>query len=398
MCARPSSSSDSSGHGIEHTNTSSAPESTSTSSGTELTQNDNEQHPAATTSDPAGFSTPPPIYPSKWPDYTMDMGLFDEKSHIVISDTPRSNIESAPFALGFGLDLGMTDITLGNAGFSGQEYVDQNYPTNNNLTLDAIGLAELEKVSKLEMQQFSQNSPICSSPDQTEDWPFHESINDEGCQCIWRAFTVIQMLHGANSSCTQLDFESLPSKGLHSTFQGLDATLTANRRAIEAVGLILQCSCARSLAIYSMVVLIVHQVLVSYCKLLAASLSAYIVPGKGEHTSFPASSSTSRNSSMSSAPSMQSPMSTVFDVPFAIGGYVLKQTERDSILKHVLRSEIEKLGVLISRIRAYHTSDDPAQTPVKAFVESLVETRRISLEALVPDYPGKGCCVDTKGL
>jgi hypothetical protein len=101
---------------------------------------------------------------------------------------------------------------------------------------------------------------------------------------------------------------------------------------------------------------------------------------------------------MSSAPSMQSPMSTVFDVPFAIGGYVLKQTERDSILKHVLRSEIEKLGVLISRIRAYHTSDDPAQTPVKAFVESLVETRRISLEALVPDYPGKGCCVDTKGL
>ncbi|KAF2650613.1 hypothetical protein K491DRAFT_761613 [Lophiostoma macrostomum CBS 122681] len=387
MCAMSSASSESAGLGVERTNTTSAPESTSMSSAAEPGHPEDEQRPATTMSESAGFSTPPPIDPGKWPDYPMDMGFFDEQSHLIMSETPRSSIDSGAFALGFGLNLGMTDFAMSNTGFSGQERLDRTYTANNNPLADAIGL------EKLEMQPFSQSSPSCSSPDQTEDssWPFQEPTNND-CQCIWRAFTVVQMLHRANASCTQLDFDSVSSRGTQSTPQGLDATLTANRIAIETVGMILQCSCARSLAIYSMVVLIVHQVLVSYCKLLAASLSAYIIPGKGEHASSSSSTSSfppSRASSMSSAPPMQSqsPMgSTVFDVPFAIGGYVLKHTERDSILKHVLRSEIEKLGVLIARIRAYHTSDDPVQNPVKAFVESLVETRRISLEALVPDY------------
>ena len=313
------------------------------------------------------------------------MSMFDEQAQAIISDTPQSSFDNGAFAMGFGLDLDMTEFAMGNVGLSG---LDRTFSNSYNSLSSAMGF------EKLEMLDSSLSSPSCSSPEQTDDanWPFNESTNNEGCQCIWRTFKVVQMLHRANANCTQLDFDFLSTRGAQSMPQGLDATLTANRMATETVGMILQCLCARSLAVYSMVVLIVHQVLVSYCKLLAASSSAYVVPGKdGENASSSASVSSfppSRTSSISSAPSiqLQSPLgSTAFDVPFAIGGYILKQTERDSILKHVLRSEIDKLGMLISRIRAYHTSDDPVQNPVKAFVESLVETRRISLEAFTAD-------------
>lgn len=145
--------------------------------------------------------------------------------------------------------------------------------------------------------------------------------------------------------------------------------------AMEIVSLVLSCLCARNPAIYSLIVMIVHQSLGLYCKLSAESLSAYMAQGHEDHDA-----TSSVTSSVTSAQPQPASVGTAFYVPIAIGGYVLKQVERESIFKHVLRSEIEKMGDLITRLNDFHPVDDPFQEPFKAFIASLIEIQRHGLQ------------------
>lgn len=178
--------------------------------------------------------------------------------------------------------------------------------------------------------------------------------------CMRRACAALESLHVPAEQC------SLPGASLApviTTMGGLDAMLKANRAAIDTVLQILDCPCSHGWNISFLVMLIAHQTMDSYWTLLKQQLSS-------PSTSFPDDA--------------EGGTSSFFDVPLAIGGYILSGEARAQVITQVLRSQIEGMGGLIDVLAARNGSrgaDNPTGAFQSAFLHALQTSRARALQA-----------------
>ncbi|THC96959.1 hypothetical protein EYZ11_003567 [Aspergillus tanneri] len=164
----------------------------------------------------------------------------------------------------------------------------------------------------------------------TQTWDTRAHTNfpndDDATNCIKRASTVLQSLYEPGASCARSD-DVVPNK-----MQTLDAVLNNNRKAMDTVQTVLDCSCAQGRSVAILLALIMHQVIDSYRTLLTQQESAAV-------------------STCERAPSTAD--LSGYAVPMAIGQYFLDDEMRTHVVLQVLRSELEKMGAVLDTFARY---------------------------------------------
>jgi hypothetical protein len=77
-----------------------------------------------------------------------------------------------------------------------------------------------------------------------------------------------------------------------------------------------------------------------------------------------------------------------FDVPMAVGGYLLSRVTRKKVLGQVLRSEIEEMERLIDILVSRDTEIEYLGVLCKAFIESLQACQKQALQSLTVTNKG----------
>lgn len=193
--------------------------------------------------------------------------------------------------------------------------------------------------------------------------------------CMKRAFATLENLHLPVSRCSRHEHNS-QSPATNS--RGLDSILTTNRMAIATMLDILSCPCAGSCSIFSLLVLIAHQVMDSYLSLSKQQLCISRSPT--DELSFGDDIDGSG----------QEAVSSVVDVPMAIGGYILDGEAKKKVLVQVLRSEMEKMDHLINALLSRYTANEPTQSWSKTAIESLDACQKKVLASLMCDNGWSG--------
>ncbi|CEJ55410.1 hypothetical protein PMG11_01671 [Penicillium brasilianum] len=173
--------------------------------------------------------------------------------------------------------------------------------------------------------------------------------------CMKRVFVILQMFHVARASCT---WSSRPAS---IPVRTLDTALKNNRAAMNTVREVLDCPCARSMKVALFLVMITHQVMESYRAILSQQ-------------------------SNPSSPQQSVPDTDIFlcDIPLTIGGYLLDNEMRSKVIFQVIRSEIDKMGALLTTFTRYAEgmSKQPDEAVLRTYIRGLQETRDDMFQSL----------------
>ncbi|KAJ5703178.1 hypothetical protein N7488_010726 [Penicillium malachiteum] len=196
--------------------------------------------------------------------------------------------------------------------------------------------------------------------DQDQGWDLsgNSTFGDNAANCIKRASTILQTLQ-VSRTCTNSD-DQLSNKTTN-----LDVTLKNNRVAMDAVREILDCPCSRGMNVALLLVLITHQGMESYQRILVQLQSGSRSP-------------CNRSGSEGNCQGL------AYDVPLAIGGYLLDEEMRIKVIAQVIRSELEKMGSLLDTLAEYIEGmrTQPDETVLKTFIECVRAGRSNILHSL----------------
>ncbi|KAF3386934.1 Aflatoxin biosynthesis regulatory protein [Penicillium rolfsii] len=186
------------------------------------------------------------------------------------------------------------------------------------------------------------DGPMLPSPGHAED-------------CIQRVFVTLQVLHVVRASCT---WSSRPAR---IPVRTLDTALKNNRAAMDTVREVLDCPCAHNMKVALPLVMITHQVMESYRAILAQQSSPSSPQRSGPETDV-----------------------SLCDTPLAIGGYILDNEMRSKVLSQVIRSELDKMGTLLTTFARYAEgmSKQPDEAVLRTYIHGLQETRDDMFQSL----------------
>ncbi|KAJ5618278.1 hypothetical protein N7528_006921 [Penicillium herquei] len=279
--------------------------------------------------------------------YAMPMNLFDN----FLSQDPMSITTSPSHIIQHGMHPYMRKTENTAEAFPSPE-------SPNGFLQNLVGGMEMGDVGYVHDLQFDEEQ----EQDQDQGWDLSTSGNfsfgDNAADCIKRASTILQTLQ-VSRTCTNSD--DRPSNSV----TNLDVTLKNNRVAMDAVREILNCPCSRGMNVALLLVLITHQGMESYQRLLVQLQSG---------SRSPCNCSGSEGNCQG----------LVYDVPLAIGGYLLDEEMRIKVIAQVIRSELEKMGSLLDTLAEYTEGmrTQPDETVLKTFIESVRAGRSNILHSL----------------
>lgn len=159
----------------------------------------------------------------------------------------------------------------------------------------------------------------------------------------------------------------------HSLPRSLDATLTANRSAMDKIRLVLSCSCSKTSNIFLLIASATQQVLESYYTLTKTQLFLLSPPMVG------------KESLDGAAGSQDAATSWAENVPVAIGSYIVDGEARGKAILQVLQAETNALGDLIDSLVSLSTQAAPKETAGNmcgTFIGSLQTLYRETVQSL----------------
>ncbi|KAJ5732326.1 hypothetical protein N7493_003807 [Penicillium malachiteum] len=271
-------------------------------------------------------------------DYAMPMNLFDN----FLSQDPVSIMPSPSHIRQHGMNPYMRKTENTAEAFPSPE-------SPNGFLQNLAGEIEIGEIDYVHDLQFDEEHE--QDQDQDQGWDLstsgNSSFGENAADCIKRASTILQTLQ-VSRTCTHSD-----DRPTNST-TNLDVTLKNNRVAMDAIREILNCPCSRGMNVALLLVLITHQGMESYQSLLAQLQS-----GSRSPRDRPGSEGNCQG--------------LVYDVPLAIGGYLLDEEMRIKVIAQVIRSELQKMGSLLDTLAEYAEGmrTQPDQNVLKTFIESV---------------------------